>query len=271
MKRNTHLFDLYWEDIIVTYVLPYLTIRECFNFRCVSKTCLQIVNLYFTKMKALKLINQGFSPHTLSVFAINCSKLTVLNLTRCSTVTDADLIPVLRQNVNLVNLNLSWCNNLSAKCLQPVILYCNNLRTLKLARCLWLTTGAMEALALHQSMLEDVDLSHCVTISESCILIFIKKFRLLRTFNLEGCQITDKCLYAMSKNSIVLRMLNLVGCSDITDKGIRALALHCPMLEGLLVRGCTKVTETSLQLMRPRVKMDRRAVDPVPMPIYIQI
>lgn len=67
MKRNTQLFDLYWEDILVTKVIPNLTLRECFNFRCVSKTCLQIINMYFAKLKSLKLMNKGFSPHTFSV------------------------------------------------------------------------------------------------------------------------------------------------------------------------------------------------------------
>lgn len=67
MKRNTQLFDLYWEDILVSKVLPHLTIRECLSFRCVSKTCLQIINMYFAKLKSLKLMNKGFSPHTFRV------------------------------------------------------------------------------------------------------------------------------------------------------------------------------------------------------------
>lgn len=71
MKRNTHILDLYWEDILVSKILPYLTIRECFNFRCVSKTCLQIINMYFAKLKSLKLMNKGFSPHA---FNVKCSR-----------------------------------------------------------------------------------------------------------------------------------------------------------------------------------------------------
>ncbi|KAJ2945392.1 hypothetical protein O0L34_g196 [Tuta absoluta] len=271
MKRNTHLFDLYWEDILVAKVLPYLTIRECFNFRCVSRTCLQIINMYLAKLKTLKLVNDGFSPHTFTVFVETCSRLRVLNLSRCASVTDAELIPMLRHNVALTHLNLSMCQNVSAKCLQPVILYCNNLRILKLSKCSWLTTGAVEALALHQGKLEDVDLSYCVSISESCILIFIKKFRLIKTLNLEGNrQVTDKCLYALAKYSLQLRFLNLGGCLEISDKGVRALAQN-QILEGLLVRGCTKVTENSLRLMRNRVHLDRRPTEPVAVPIYIQI
>lgn len=247
MKRTTQLVDLYWEDILVAKVLPYLTIRECFNFRCVSKTCLQIINMFFSKLKALKLMNKSFSSQTfgvsnieislcvwsmlqsrwmlwvLQVFTGTCTRLTVLNLSRCTHITDDDLIPMLMQNPGLINLNLSQCKNLTAKCLQPVILYCNNLKTLKLARCTWLTTGAMEALALHQSKLEDVDLSHCLCMSENCILIFIKKFRHLKTLNLEGNkQISDKCLYALSRYSTSLKLLNLTGCSNITDKGVRS-------------------------------------------------
>nr|XP_053611235.1 F-box/LRR-repeat protein 15 isoform X2 [Plodia interpunctella] len=208
MKRNTQLFDLYWEDILVSKIIPQLTIRECFNFRCVSKTCLQIINMYFSKLKSLKLMNKGFSPHTFGI--------------------------------------------------------------LKLGRCTWLTTGAMEALALHQSKLEDVDLSYCVCISESCILICIKKFRHLKTVNLEGNkQITDKSLYALAKYSKSLKLLNLGGCCDITDKGVRALALHSHKLEGLLLRGCVKVTENSIKLMRNRVHVDRKPIDPVPIPLLV--
>lgn len=66
-KRNTQLFDLYWEDIIVAKIIPLLTIQECFIFRSVSRTCLQIVNMYFSKLKSLKLMNKGFSPHTFNV------------------------------------------------------------------------------------------------------------------------------------------------------------------------------------------------------------
>ncbi|XP_032519307.1 F-box/LRR-repeat protein 15 isoform X2 [Danaus plexippus] len=130
----------------------------------------------------------------------------------------------------------------------------------------------MEALALHQSLLEEVDLAHCAAISEGCILIFIKKFRNLKTLNLEGNkQITDKCLHTMAKYSKSLKLLNLGGCSEITDKGVRALAFNCPKLEGLLVRGCTKVTENSLQLMRNRVHLDRRPTEPVPAPEFVAI
>lgn len=71
MKINTHLFDLFWEDIIISKVLPYLTIRECFDFRCVSKTCQQLINMYFSKLKTLKLMNNGFSPHTFGVSTLN--------------------------------------------------------------------------------------------------------------------------------------------------------------------------------------------------------
>lgn len=66
-KRNTQLFDLYWEDIIVSQVLPYVSIPDCCSFRCVSKTCLQIVNIYFARLKSLKLFNKGCSPQTFKV------------------------------------------------------------------------------------------------------------------------------------------------------------------------------------------------------------
>lgn len=67
MNTNLHLFDLYWEDILVTRVLPFLSLRECFILRCVSKKCLQIVDMYFCNMKSLKLMNKGFSPRTFKV------------------------------------------------------------------------------------------------------------------------------------------------------------------------------------------------------------
>lgn len=71
MKRDTQLFDLYWEDILVAKVLPHLTLKECFTFRCVSKTCLQITDMYFAKLKSLKFMKNEFSPHTFSVSVCN--------------------------------------------------------------------------------------------------------------------------------------------------------------------------------------------------------
>lgn len=67
MKRDIKFFDLFWEDILVCKVLPYLSLRDCTNLRCVSRNCAQIVNMYFAKMKSLKLMNKGFSPHTFNV------------------------------------------------------------------------------------------------------------------------------------------------------------------------------------------------------------
>ncbi|CAH2244036.1 jg12137 [Pararge aegeria aegeria] len=250
--RNIHIFDLYWEDILVSKIMPYLSLEECFTFRCVSRTCLEIVNMYLAKLKSLKMMNKVFTPTTFEVLVLNCTKLRLLNFSVCDTITDTEIMSILSRNPGLITLNLNYCHTLTAKCLQPAILYCNNLRVLKLARCAWLTTGAMEALALHQSKLEEVDISYCVNISEGCVLIFIKKFRQLKTFNLEGnLQITDKCLYTISKYSNCLRLINVSSC-DITDKGVMALALHCQSLEGLVVRRCMKVTETSLRLMRNR-------------------
>lgn len=66
-KMNTQFFDLFWEDIIVSHVLPYLSLNDCFNFRCVSKTCLQIIDIYFARLKSLELRIKGFSPHTFQV------------------------------------------------------------------------------------------------------------------------------------------------------------------------------------------------------------
>lgn len=86
----------------------------------------------------------------------------------------------------------------------------------------WLTVGCLETLVFHQSNLQELNLSNCVNLSERSISILLNNFRDLRVLSLMFIPtVTDNVLFAMSKYSLKLRHLNLVGCTSITDKGIR--------------------------------------------------
>lgn len=123
-------------------------------------------------------------------------------------------------------LNLSYTENITARSLQPVILHCSNLRILRLVHCSWLTSGAIEALALHQSCLEEVDFSYCNSVSESSLLIFVKKFRHLKILSLQGIgNVTDKCLLTISRFSFQLEYLNTADCPKVTPIGTQAVKI----------------------------------------------
>lgn len=43
--------QLSWDDILFQHVLPFLTLKDCFNLRSTSKQCKEFVDSYFTIIK----------------------------------------------------------------------------------------------------------------------------------------------------------------------------------------------------------------------------
>jgi hypothetical protein len=49
------LLQLFWNDILLQHVLPFLTLKDCFNLRATSKRCRELVNSYFAIVKDINI------------------------------------------------------------------------------------------------------------------------------------------------------------------------------------------------------------------------
>lgn len=223
LQRNRSIFDLPWEDILVTQILPHLSLKELFNLRSCSRCSCELVDLRLAKLKKLKLSRQNSHNIKLAfdVLANECFSLLEVNLANCNWLTTELLIPLLVANKRLQIVNLNDCTNVTASALQPIIIECKELRSLKVARCIWVTIGAANDFAVHQSRIEDLDMSHCITVGERCLVIFFHKFPQLEVLSLAyTTSVTDNVLESISTCCKAIKRLNISGCYQVTDRGI---------------------------------------------------
>jgi hypothetical protein len=67
----TGFLSLCWEDILFQNILPFLSIKDWFNLRFVSKECQLMVDEYFKTVRHVNLAHQrNFSPLAFKVSII---------------------------------------------------------------------------------------------------------------------------------------------------------------------------------------------------------
>lgn len=278
-QRNRSIFDLPWEDILVTQILQHLSLKDLFNLRSCSRCSCELVDYHLSKLKKLMLPRQNSHNIKLAfqVLVNECCSLLEVNLDKCNWLTTELLMPLLVANKKLQMVNLNDCINVTASALQPILIDCKELRSLKVARCIWVTIGAASAFTLHQSRLKELVMSHGITLDERYLVIFFHKFPLLEVLSLAyTVSVTDNVLVSISTCCKAIRHLNISGCYQVTDRGIewvfliyvgfvfalicsffRCLAKNLSSLDTLMLRGCPKVSERGVSLLRGRVRIDK--------------
>lgn len=132
-----------------------------------------------------------------------------------------------------------------------------------------LTDSSAEALATHCPQLEEIRLNGCEEITDRGVtalarncpsLIRIELFRCgisdvaleslahhcphLTQLHLGVCNLTDRGIVSLV--TLDLKMIGLMGCSNLTDTAVKALATRCPNLVTVSLYGCEKITETAM-------------------------
>lgn len=162
-------------------------------------------------------------------------RLTNLNLTGLTTVTNGTCKIVANSCPSLEVLNVSWCTHMDARGIKSVILGCPKLKDIRAGEIL-----GFNNLELAQAIFETNKLQKLV---------------------LSGCDITDEALKTMITGidpeidvltSIAmvpvrtLRHLDFSRCSRLTSAGLKILTSLVPDLEGLQLSGCTSLTDAAL-------------------------
>jgi F-box/leucine-rich repeat protein 2/20 len=162
-------------------------------------------------------------------------RLTNLNLTGLSTVTNGTCKIVANSCPSLEVLNVSWCTHMDARGIKTVILGCPKLKDLRAGEVLGFNNLELAQAIFETNRMERLVLSGCDVTDEAL------KTMLTGT-NPEIDVLTDLPMVPVRK----LHHLDLNRCKRLTNAGVKTLAHLVPALEGLQLSGCTALTDNAL-------------------------
>ncbi|KAH3671948.1 hypothetical protein OGAPHI_000134 [Ogataea philodendri] len=144
-------------------------------------------------------------------------KITSLNLTRCTTITDNGFVFwTSNQFPFMKKLVLKDCTFLSDLAISRVVLACPNLEVLDLTFCCVLTDNALALIYLYCKMLKSLNLSFC------------------------GSAVSDNSLASISKLAY-LEDLQITGCIRVSRQGVDQLLSNLPNLKYLELSQCPRI------------------------------
>ncbi|XP_038061628.1 F-box/LRR-repeat protein 15-like [Patiria miniata] len=251
MSCSINLIDLPWEDVLISRILPHLSIIDIFRLRSMSKDFCDLIQTYFQHQKVLdwSSVASRASVDAFKIATSDAENLQKLVVTSCkSWMTDATLVPLIQRNPRLRNIDLSKCPNLSINMIAGM---CPELRTVLLRECCWVSSSMIECLTMKCKNLERIDLTGCWELTDDTIYMLASlqpKLRWLSLARIYG--ITQVSVEQLAMNCYQLEYLDLEGCWRVTDAAIHTLAQKCPSLKTLKVRDCRNITERSLTRLR---------------------
>lgn len=164
-------------------------------------------------------------------------RLTNLNLTGLSAVTNTSCKIIADTCLQLQTLNVSWCRRVDAKGLKDVIRSCTMLRELRAGEVTGFDDMEMAAAVFETNTLERLVLCGCAELTDEAFKVMIHGLDPERDI-LTGIPIVPKRK---------LRHLDLSRCILLSDNGVKALGHLVPDLEGLQVSRCMDLTDLALE------------------------
>ncbi|KAL4240990.1 F-box/LRR-repeat protein 15 [Mactra antiquata] len=262
MEPSVTLFDVPWDDVIFQYILPLLPVQTLFQLRRVSTISLLMIKDYFSQTKEINIarIAGKVTPKAFQILTCDNESLIRLNLRNSKDwLTDELLIPVLKCNPKLQLLDLTNCTSVTNAVLQTTASFCTGIQKLLLRDCVWLSPEGVTVLGLYCKNLDTIDFSGCWNVNDESLTVLVSgcpKLRVIQLAKIYG--LTDNSMMVLAKCSRQLYHLNIQGCWRITDDSIRFLAEYGKKLKMLQIRECHQVTEMTLSKLRENgVKMDK--------------
>lgn len=180
---------------------------------------------------------RNFQKATLHSLLKSNGRLTNLNLTGLSAVTNITCKIIAQSCPNLEMFNVSWCTHMDSLGLLEVVASCRKLKDLRAGEIRCLDNEKFALKIFETNRLERLVLSGCTEVDDKILRIMIHgKDPELDAF-------TDAPLVPPRK----LRHLDLSRCNRLTDVGLKSLAYICPNLEGLQLSGCLGLTDAGLK------------------------
>lgn len=164
-------------------------------------------------------------------------KLTNLNLTGLTAVTNMSCKIIAEACPQLQMLNVSWCTHMDARGIKAVVKGCSQLTDLRAREIRGFDNLEVAEVLFKTNRLERLILNGCADLNDRALKIMVQGE------DPEIDILTDIPVVPPRK----WRHLDLSRCTRLTTDGVRALGHLTPDLEGLQLSGCTALTDGALE------------------------
>jgi hypothetical protein len=173
---STTLFDVPWDDVLFQYILPLLPVQTLFQLRRVCTTSLLMIKEYFSQSKEINIarIAGKVTAKAFHILTDENTNLLRLNLRNSKGwLSDELLIPVLKCNPKLQLLDLTNCTSVSNAVLQCAAVHCPGLKKLMLRDCVWLSPEGVTVIGLYCKDLETIDFNGCWNVNDESLSVLV--------------------------------------------------------------------------------------------------
>jgi F-box/leucine-rich repeat protein 2/20 len=184
------------------------------------------------------------------LLAAECQKISTLNLTYCTEITDAGLAYLLTKCPKIATLNLKYCRQITDIGLASLASSCHNIATLDVGHCN-ITDIGLKSLAAGCQQITNLNLKCCRQITDIGLAYLLTKCPKIATLNLSYCKkITCDIVGSVSVWPEMIS-LNLCSCSAITFTGFCNLATMCPHMQKLSLALCGQIRDNWITKLMP--------------------
>ncbi|KAK0722746.1 hypothetical protein B0T26DRAFT_640712 [Lasiosphaeria miniovina] len=196
----------------------------------VVKACRNLINATLEGCR-------NFQRTTLHSLLRSNEKLTNLNLTGLTAVTNATCKIIAQSCPQLEMFNVSWCKHMDARGIKSVVQGCRKLRDVRAGEIRGFDNRDVAEALFVTNRLERLVLAGCEDLSDAALEMMMLG--------------PDPEFDILSGHPLVpprkLRHLDLSRCSRLTSHGVKSLGYVLPDLEGLQLTGVTTLTEDALE------------------------
>ena len=173
--RATYL-SLPWEHVIYRYVMPCLSLKEIFQQRLVCRQFKEMVDRYFTLTFVIDIsrVPGRMTATAFSIMVDNNRCLRYLTLRNAKDwLSDQLILPVFENNPHLQKVDLTNCSSLTEASLTAVAIQCPHLQILILRDCHWVSPVGLSMVTLCLTGLEHLDLTGCWDLKDEAIISLV--------------------------------------------------------------------------------------------------
>lgn len=196
----------------------------------VVKACRNLINATLEGCR-------NFQRSTLHSLLRSNEKLTNLNLTGLTAVTNATCKIIAQCCPQLEMFNVSWCSQMDARGIKMVVQDCPQLRDLRAGEIRGFDNLEVAKVIFKTNRLQRLVLSGCTDLTDAAFRV------MMHGVDPEIDILTDRPLVPPRR----LRHLDISRCAQLTTQGVRALGHLTPELEGLQLNGLKSVTDAALE------------------------
>ena len=175
-EDEADLLHIPWEDVLYRHVFSYLSMNDLFMLRATGKLGHQCVQDYFTCCPCVNVTRLGpkFNEKTFHIITSdNCSLRRLVLRNAKNWLTDKVLVPVLGANQKLVSLDLTNCTSVTNASMQKAAISCGALEELRLRDCHWLSPESVVVVAMNCTQLRHVDITGCWEINDDALIVLV--------------------------------------------------------------------------------------------------